>query len=558
MRPFNEREAKIHYQLIEEALAAVSGVRRCTRIKKLNDPHLLIISIIAEPMIISSVKNSAYQALVGLSEGVADEKNKEDAEVDGLKIIFSTAPQWLNHMQATHLFVVYKNGLQVRVIIDTPTAGADSVLNQLAFSEFLVPMDSANAILSYSEALLVALRYLYSGDALGAQGCLFRGIAAIKQLLCAHYFTAEPGKDILSLAMPKELELLLEMISSNLHPMELANHFVQLTNIVLHLMDQWPGEQLAKIQLLSLIEGRGWLEKGLVFRKQFMDQDTWRSGFYPLAIDTFSLDFAPWYDAGGWNANYQPYAFFHNNRAIANVSISNMSLLIEGEPVKAIQVGTVMTDPAWRRQGLSYGLFQRIFADYPPQDHLYFLAADEMAVPLYTACGFEPWVQQRFWVDLDCQGKKTHMPFTAVEKTSQEMIELYSTCGPVSEHLSATDDHSILLFYRSMGFDSALYEVKEGIYALLKTRETAADAPEELLVYRFFVPRELAYDYNELVQRAKDNGFNRVTFLFTPDQSEKPITHLKSAIDQDASWMVHTGFKRGFPEKAHYPSISQT
>jgi len=81
------------------------------------------------------------------------------------------------------------------------------------------------------------------------------------------------------------------------------------------------------------------------FVRDYRDDDALRKSFSQLAKKTFGIDFERWYDCRGWNSHYIPYSYRWGNEIMANVSVNTMELVINGKKHRAIQIGTVMTDP---------------------------------------------------------------------------------------------------------------------------------------------------------------------------------------------------------------------
>ncbi|MGE6856890.1 GNAT family N-acetyltransferase [Bacillus sp. FSL K6-2841] len=98
-----------------------------------------------------------------------------------------------------------------------------------------------------------------------------------------------------------------------------------------------------------------------------------KESFNQLAIKTFDLDFSDWYKRGYWDEKYIPYSFVHHGKEISNASVYLMSLIIDGETYRAVQIGTVMTDQAYRNKGLATKLMQHIMDTYEHDCGLIFL-----------------------------------------------------------------------------------------------------------------------------------------------------------------------------------------
>jgi GNAT superfamily N-acetyltransferase len=98
----------------------------------------------------------------------------------------------------------------------------------------------------------------------------------------------------------------------------------------------------------------------------YKDIETYKESFNELAKIVFELDFKKWYEKGCWNDNYICYSYV-GDKVIANTSINKMTLVSNGKEYKAIQVGTVMTHPDYRNQGLSGKLMNHIIEKYEPE-----------------------------------------------------------------------------------------------------------------------------------------------------------------------------------------------
>lgn len=111
------------------------------------------------------------------------------------------------------------------------------------------------------------------------------------------------------------------------------------------------------------------------------------SSFNDLAVKTFSLDFASWKNTGCNEGSYVPHSFSHEGRIVANVSVTRAEMIINHKSAKAIQIGTVMTDPSYRGQGLSRKLIEAVLKEYSGADFVYLFANDSV-LDFYPKFGF--------------------------------------------------------------------------------------------------------------------------------------------------------------------------
>lgn len=282
------------------------------------------------------------------------------------------------------------------------------------------------------------------------------------------------------------------------------------------------------------------------FIKDYKNNTQYRLSFNRLAQKTFGIDFETWYQEGFWGDSYVCYSYLKDNEVIANVSLSTMELIIDGRKQKAIQIGTVMTHPDYRRQGLAYQLMGKILEDYDPTYEIYFLAADDEAVPLYKKCGFEQSSENQYVVDLaGYQLREEPLEPTLVPK--EMMLEIKKRSQPLSNVLSACGDEHVLMFYYTLGFKNSIYRLQDDVYAIFEIDG------DKLGLYDILSPNKV--DLEALIQQITPKYVKTVFCHFTPDQ---PIKNLKASVDASGGWMIRTTSGKGFPKLARFPRISQT
>ena len=282
------------------------------------------------------------------------------------------------------------------------------------------------------------------------------------------------------------------------------------------------------------------------FIKDYKKNNHYRSSFNRLAKKIFDIDFEAWYQEGFWNDNYICYSYIKDDEVISNVSLSTMELIIDGRKQKAIQIGTVMTDPEYRRQGLAYQLMEKIFDDYDLNYELYFLAADDDAVPLYKKCGFEPNNENQYVVDVSTY-QLIEKPLEPTLVSKATMLEIKKLSQPLSNVLSATGDEHVLMFYYTLGFKNSIYRLEHDMYAIFEIDG------DHLNLFDILSPFKV--NLQELIQQITPKHVKSVFCHFTPDQ---PVKNLKVSLDTSSNWMVRTTSSKCFPKLARFPRISQT
>ncbi|MBP8083428.1 MAG: GNAT family N-acetyltransferase [Spirochaetes bacterium] len=99
------------------------------------------------------------------------------------------------------------------------------------------------------------------------------------------------------------------------------------------------------------------------------------------------MDFSTWKNTGCIDGSYVPHSFAQDGKIIANVSVTRSDMMINNKSAKAIQIGTVMTDPSFRGQGLSRKLIEVVLKEYSGADFVYLFANDSV-LDFYPKFGF--------------------------------------------------------------------------------------------------------------------------------------------------------------------------
>ena len=111
--------------------------------------------------------------------------------------------------------------------------------------------------------------------------------------------------------------------------------------------------------------------------KHIRDNAARRESFMALAERVFGLSFREWYAGGWWSERYRPYVLAHGDRVLACIAVNVMDTAWRGKDRRYIQLGTVMTDPACRGQGLSRRLMEAVLADWEDACDGIYLFANE-------------------------------------------------------------------------------------------------------------------------------------------------------------------------------------
>ena len=123
--------------------------------------------------------------------------------------------------------------------------------------------------------------------------------------------------------------------------------------------------------------------------KNYRDDKALRDSFNELAGRVFDLNFEQWYQNGFWQDNYNPHSVVIDGKVVANVSVNKCNMLYNGEPLRLLQIGTVMTDPDYRGRGYARFLLEEVIKEYETKVDGIYLYANDSVLEFYPKFGFE-------------------------------------------------------------------------------------------------------------------------------------------------------------------------
>ena len=154
----------------------------------------------------------------------------------------------------------------------------------------------------------------------------------------------------------------------------------------------------------------------------YMREDTMRHALNELTRKTFFFDFEDWVTGGYFEGDYIPYSFIEDGKIIANVSANRMTFLQNGVERNYIQIGTVMTDEAYRRQGLARKLIEHVVKQYKDSCDGFYLFANLDALDFYDKCGFSRETEYQYKVKEEfCRNRSMGEWFVPVNTADVQM-----------------------------------------------------------------------------------------------------------------------------------------
>ena len=196
------------------------------------------------------------------------------------------------------------------------------------------------------------------------------------------------------------------------------------------------------------------------FIYDYMRDETLRHALNELTRKTFCFDFESWVTDGYSEGDYIPHSFIEDGKILANVSANIMHFMQNGVSKNYIQLGTVMTDEAYRRQGLAGKLIKMVVEKYEKECDGIYLFGNLESLDFYRKMGFAEGLEYRYFVKPEFLPKgKAEKGFTAVDASDAAMKEKYLHAvrnSAVNSSFEQVNKFGLQLFYTG-GFDTLYY-----------------------------------------------------------------------------------------------------
>lgn len=257
--------------------------------------------------------------------------------------------------------------------------------------------------------------------------------------------------------------------------------------------------------------------------KQVKDDEILRKSFNELTQQTFGFDFEDWYQRGHWQDMYIPYVLIDGDKVVSNVSVNLIQFDVKGEQKKYIQLGTVMTNEAYRGCGLNRKLMELIMAEYQGKvDGIYLFGNDEV-LEYYPKFGFIPSKEYEYYMPCDNMENVKAYDIQKMDMKDETWSEkLYDIIRKYSDNIENKDNENDALymsenlglyqFWLFAGFGENVYYLSEiGAYII-------AEVDGKILRIHQIFGREKV-DIRRFAKNFVDN-IEEVAFSYTPYHTE--------------------------------------
>lgn len=247
-----------------------------------------------------------------------------------------------------------------------------------------------------------------------------------------------------------------------------------------------------------------------------------RHSFNQLVEQVFHFSFEDWYQLGYWNEKYIPYTLFDDEKAVANVSINLMDFDHLGKNKHYLQIGTVMTDEAYRGLGLSRLLMEYVLGEWKDKAEQMYLYANKTVTQMYPKFGFKSVKEHSHYKYISKSETKLHYKKLDMTDTEQRaMLYRYAKTSKSFSQLSMSENADIVMFYCTSFLKDNVFYIED-----LDTIAIAQFHDGQALLWDVFGPDIV--DLDDVLSIFADNHIDQIKLGFTPlDPSSYEVEELQ-------------------------------
>lgn len=211
--------------------------------------------------------------------------------------------------------------------------------------------------------------------------------------------------------------------------------------------------------------------------KYVRDDDKARAAFNAMAGEVFGLSFEEWRRQGYWTHRYIPYLLLDEDRAAANVSVNRMETVWDGKRKHCIQLGTVMTAPAYRGRGLARMLMEEVLRDWLDRCDALYLFANDTVLDFYPKFGFQRQAETQRRLLPALLPAAAPQPLRRLDMELPADRELLRSCyqrGNSHTRLPMLDNEGLLMFYCASFLRDHIFYLEDSQTAAILEREEDA------------------------------------------------------------------------------------
>ena len=281
----------------------------------------------------------------------------------------------------------------------------------------------------------------------------------------------------------------------------------------------------------------------------FKNDERFRKSLNSLTKKVYHFDFEGWYKIGHWSDRLIPYSLSKGNNIVSNIFVNVIDFLVKGEKRTYIQIGTVMTAPECRNQGLSRLLLEKVLGEWRGKCDLIYLFANDSVLDFYPKFGFRRVEEYQYSKEINLQVSQPKViKLNMLDNQSKELLfNKVNQSAPFSQ-LSMIDDASLVMFSYTAIREDNVYYIKELDAVVI------ADFEQDTLYLKdVFCETEVPLD--KVISVLASNETTKVVLGFTPNEKDSFDESILIPVDAlfilDDRWGLFNNEKLQFPVLSH-------
>lgn len=247
------------------------------------------------------------------------------------------------------------------------------------------------------------------------------------------------------------------------------------------------------------------------FIKAFKENKVVRKSYNELTQRTYGFDFEQWYQAGYWGDTYIPYSLAHGGKIVANVSISIINYSVLGQYKTFAQIGTVMTDPKYRKQGLARYLMEKVIEEWKDKCDMIYLFANDSVLDFYPKFGFTAIREFQYSKVIvnDNDAARAEKMDMSLQCNREELVKKVKNSVPMSK-LAMIRNVGLIMFYCTSFMSHNVFYLRE-----LDTIVVAEFNEDTLYLQDIFSTVKVELDI--VIRSLSKRDIKKVILGFTPE-----------------------------------------
>lgn len=280
-----------------------------------------------------------------------------------------------------------------------------------------------------------------------------------------------------------------------------------------------------------------------------------REIFYSFTQKVWKFDFRKWYNSGYWEDSCLLYSLLDKDKMVSHITVSIIDFIVLGQKKRFIQLGTVSTDPEYRKLGLNRFLLEKVLQEWNNKCDLIYLFANDSVLEYYPLFGFTS-VNEYQAIKMIAPHKNSYTVRKINIDNADDHNLLYNKAknSLVQFKVSMIDNVGQIMFYCNY-FDK--FSFKENIYYIepLDTVVIAEYKALELTLYDIYSTRTI--EIEEVIHAMATSQTEKVIMHFMPITSE--IYEIELSQEEDTTLFVFGDSKELFEKhKLIFPILSHT